>query len=41
MESRNFVKRINATGTNNPEKCKKLLEMLTKENNISDEILIV
>lgn len=41
VESRNFVKKINAIGTNNPEKCKKLLNMLIKENNMENEILIV
>lgn len=40
-ESRNFVKRIKATGTNTPDKCRKLLVMLAKENNMEDEILII
>lgn len=41
FESRNFVKKIKATGTNTPEKCRKLLLMLAKENNMEDEILII
>ena len=41
IESRNFVKKIKATGTNTPEKCKKLLLMLAKENNMENEILII
>lgn len=40
-ESRNFVKKIKATGTNTPDKCRKLLVMLAKENNMEDEILII
>lgn len=41
VESRNFAKKINATGTDTPEKCKKLLKMLVEENNMRDEILII
>ena len=41
VESRNFVKKIKATGTNTPDKCRKLLLMLAKENNMEDEILII
>lgn len=41
VESRNYVKKIKATGTNTPEKCRKLLQMLVKENNMEDEILII
>ena len=39
-ESRDFVKRIEAMGTNTPGKCKKILEMLVKENDMEHEILI-
>lgn len=41
VESRNFAKKINAIGTDTPEKCKKLLKMLVEENNMRDEILII
>ena len=40
VDSRNFVKKIKATGTNNPEKCIKLLRLLSKENDMEDEIII-
>ena len=41
MESRTFVKKIRAIGTNNPEKCRKLLNMLIVENNMENEILVI
>lgn len=40
VDSRNFVKKIKAIGTNNPEKCIKLLKLLSKENDMENEILI-
>ena len=41
VESRTFVKKIKAIGTNNPEKCRKLLNMLIIENNMENEIIVV
>lgn len=41
VESRIFIKKIKAIGTNNPEKCRKLLNMLIIENNMENEIIVV